>query len=49
KNKMKIAIVAPVMVPVPPKKYGGIELIVDELARGLADKGHKITVFCSGG
>jgi len=46
---MKIAIVAPVMVPVPPKKYGGIELIVDELARGLADKGHKITVFCSGG
>jgi len=46
---MKIAIVAPVMVSVPPKKYGGIELIVDELARGLADKGHEITVFCSGG
>lgn len=46
---MKIAIVAPVMVPVPPKKYGGIELIVDELARGLAQRGHEITVFCSGG
>jgi len=46
---MKIAIVSPVMVPVPPKKYGGIELIVDELARGLAKKGHEITVFCCGG
>ncbi|MFA7209061.1 MAG: glycosyltransferase family 4 protein [Parcubacteria group bacterium] len=46
---MKIAIVTPVMVPVPPKKYGGIELIVDELARGLAQKGHEITVFCCGG
>jgi glycosyltransferase involved in cell wall biosynthesis len=46
---MKIAIVSPLMVPVPPIKYGGIELIVDELARGLAQKGHEITVFCSGG
>ncbi len=46
---MKIAIVSPVMVPVPPKKYGGIELIIDELARGLATKGHKVTVFCCGG
>ncbi|MDE2079639.1 MAG: glycosyltransferase, partial [Patescibacteria group bacterium] len=46
---MKIAIVAPVMVPVPPLKYGGVEQIVDELARGLAERGHAVTVFCSGG
>ena len=45
---MKIAIVAPVMGPIPPKKYGGIELIVDELAHGLAEHGHQVTVFCSG-
>lgn len=45
---MKIAIVSPVMGPVPPKKYGGIELIVDELAHGLAEHGHTVTVFCSG-
>jgi len=46
---MKIAVVAPVMVPVPPPKYGGIEAIIDELVRGLAERGHAITVFCSGG
>lgn len=45
---MKIAIVAPVMVTVPPKKYGGIELIVDLLVRGLAARGHSVTVFCAG-
>lgn len=45
---MKIAIVAPVMVPVPPPKYGGIQLIVAELVEGLAVRGHQVTVFCSG-
>lgn len=45
---MKIAIVSPIMIPVPPVKYGGIQLIVDELARSLADRGHQVTVFCSG-
>lgn len=45
---MKIAIVSPMIIPVPPVKYGGIQLIVAELARGLADRGHQITVFCSG-
>src|SRR3989344_5517533 len=46
---MKIAVVAPVMVPVPPTKYGGIELIVDLLSRGLAERRHIVTVFCAGG
>ena len=45
---MKIAIVSPVIIPVPPIKYGGIQLIVAELAQGLAARGHQITVFCSG-
>lgn len=45
---MKIAIVSPVMVTVPPEKYGGIQLIVAELAQSLAARGHKITVFCAG-
>ncbi|MDP2932639.1 MAG: glycosyltransferase family 4 protein [bacterium] len=46
---MKIAIVAPVMIPVPPLKYGGIEQIVHELALGLSERGHALTVFCCGG
>jgi glycosyltransferase involved in cell wall biosynthesis len=46
---MKIAIVSPVMVVVPPIKYGGIERIIDELAQGLAQRGHEVTVFCAGG
>lgn len=46
---MKIAIVSPIMNTVPPVKYGGIEIIVNELARGLAARGHMVSVFCSGG
>ena len=45
---MKIALVSPVMVPVPPPKYGGIQLIVAEVAEGLAQRGHQVTIFCSG-
>lgn len=46
---MKIAIVASILVPVPPVHGGGAEQIVDELARGLAKRGHQVTVFCSSG
>lgn len=46
---MKIAIVSPVIIPVPPLKYGGIQSIVAGLAQGLAARGHQVTVFCSGG
>ena len=45
---MKIAIVSPIIIPVPPIKYGGIQLIVAELVYGLAARGHQVTVFCSG-
>ncbi len=46
---MRIAIVAPIWFPVPPKGYGGIELVVSLLADGLADAGHDVTLFASGG
>ena len=46
---MRIAVVAPVWFPVPPKGYGGIELVVSLLADGLADAGHDVTLFASGG
>jgi len=46
---MRIAVVAPVWFPVPPTGYGGIELVVSLLADGLADSGHDVTLFASGG
>ena len=46
---MRIAVVAPVWFAVPPTGYGGIELVVSLLADGLADAGHDVTLFASGG
>ena len=46
---MRIAVVAPVWFTVPPTGYGGIELVVSLLADGLADAGHDVTLFASGG
>ncbi len=42
---MKIAIVVPPWFEVPPKGYGGIEVLVGLLADGLVDKGHQVTLF----
>jgi len=42
---MRIAITADPYLPVPPRHYGGIERIVDLLARGLAERGHEVTLF----
>lgn len=45
---MKIALVSTVALPTPPRKYGGTELVVAELARGLTARGHDVTVFATG-
>jgi glycosyltransferase involved in cell wall biosynthesis len=42
---MQIALTADPELPVPPVLYGGIERIIDILARGLAAKGHEVTLF----
>src|SRR5258708_4568083 len=42
---MRIALTADPEIPVPPIHYGGIERIVDMLARGLVGRGHEVTVF----
>lgn len=41
---MKIAMVLPPWFKIPPKGYGGIEVIVSLVADGLADKGHQVTL-----
>jgi glycosyltransferase involved in cell wall biosynthesis len=45
---MKIAIIAPPWAPVPPAGYGGIEVVVDRLARGFHDAGHEILLYATG-
>jgi len=45
---MRIALLAPVEESVPPKKYGGIETVVYNLAEELHKQGHDVTVFASG-
>ncbi|MEJ0067170.1 MAG: glycosyltransferase family 4 protein [Caulobacteraceae bacterium] len=42
---LNIALTADPELPVPPRLYGGIERIVDLLARGLVDRGHRVTLF----
>ncbi len=45
---MRIAMLAPPWTPIPPPLYGGIELVVDELARGLVAAGHELTLYTTG-
>lgn len=45
---MKIALIAPPFIPVPPVAYGGTELFVGHLAAGLARQGHKVILYANG-
>ncbi len=47
-NVMRIALIAPPWTPVPPDLYGGIELVVDRLARGFQAAGHEVLLFTTG-
>lgn len=44
---MKIALTVDPELPVPPIHYGGIERIVDMLARNLVKRGHEVTLFAN--
>ena len=48
-GRLRIGLVAPPWFAVPPARYGGIEAVVALLADGLADRGHEVTLFASGG
>src|SRR4051812_25942070 len=39
---MRIGLIAPPGVPVPPPAYGGTESVIDRLARGLVRDGHEV-------
>ena len=39
---MRIGLIAGPWIPIPPLTYGGIERVVDTLARGFAEAGHEV-------
>jgi glycosyltransferase involved in cell wall biosynthesis len=45
---MRIGVIAPPWLPVPPPAYGGIEAVVDRLARGLSAAGHEVLLGAPG-
>ncbi|MFN0091487.1 MAG: glycosyltransferase family 4 protein [Acidimicrobiales bacterium] len=42
---MRVGLIAPPWLPVPPPAYGGSEVVIDLLARGLQDAGHDVVLF----
>jgi len=47
-GRLRIALVAPPFLPLPPPGYAGTERIVTALALGLHERGHRVTVFGPG-
>ena len=47
-SRLRIALIAPPFVPVPPPTYAGTERVVATLATGLHALGHRVTVYASG-
>src|SRR5512147_1359061 len=45
---MRIALVASPFISVPPVRYGGTELFIAQLARGLKEQGMDVVVYSNG-
>lgn len=48
RGPLRVGLIAPPWVPVPPPVYGGTELVLDLLARGLVELGHDVVLAASG-
>src|SRR5271165_4960843 len=46
---LRIAMIAPPWIPVPPPAYGGIEAVVALLSEELVARGHQVTLFAAPG
>jgi glycosyltransferase involved in cell wall biosynthesis len=46
---LRIAMLAPPWITVPPPGYGGVESVVDSLTEALVRRGHAVTLFCAPG
>ena len=47
-KRTKIAQLAPLWIPVPPRTYGGIELMLSLLTEELVARNYDVTLFASG-
>ena len=45
---LRVAVVSPPMLPIPPARYAGTERIVAALVDGLHRRGHRVTLFAPG-
>jgi glycosyltransferase involved in cell wall biosynthesis len=45
---MRIALIAPPWIAVPPGGYGGTEWVVQQLADGLCSRGHEVVLYATG-
>ena len=48
-RRLRIAMLAPPWIPVPPPGYGGIEFVVALLSDALVEQGHEVELFCTPG
>jgi glycosyltransferase involved in cell wall biosynthesis len=48
-GRLRIALLAPPWIPIPPPGYGGIELVIAELAGGLVRHGHDVSLLAAPG
>ena len=46
---LRIAMLAPPWLSVPPRGYGGVETVVSALTEALVKRGHAVTLFCAPG
>ncbi len=47
--RLRIGLLAPPWVPIPPPQYGGIEQVVAALATGLVERGHEVVLIAAPG
>jgi glycosyltransferase involved in cell wall biosynthesis len=48
-STLRIAMLAPPWIAVPPPGYGGVESVVSTLTEALVARGHRVTLFCAPG
>jgi glycosyltransferase involved in cell wall biosynthesis len=48
-RQLRIAMLAPPWIPIPPPGYGGIEYVVALITDALVERGHDVELFCAPG